>query len=77
MMQGVVGSSCEGCGLLSLALLLCGTEREPQRQSMVEGRQSLSNKLSTRIHNLLVSTPLIAPIGETIVEVKFTLQLQG
>ena len=40
-------------------------------------RHSLSNRLSTRIHNLLVSTPQIAPTGGTIVEVKFTLQLHG
>ena len=38
-MQGVVGSSCEGCSLLPLALLLCGIYREPQGQSMAEGLQ--------------------------------------
>jgi hypothetical protein len=44
-MQDVVGSSCEGCSLLSLALLLCGTEREPQGQSMVEGlREAITLK---------------------------------
>ena len=38
--QGVVGSSCDGCSLLSLVLyclyLLCGTRREVQNQSMEE-----------------------------------------
>ena len=39
-------------------------------------RQLLLDILSTKIHKLLVSTPQIAPIGGTIVEIKSTLQLQ-
>ena len=40
MLQGVVGSSCEGHGFLSLALfvfkILCGTRRELQEQNIGE-----------------------------------------
>jgi hypothetical protein len=34
------------------------------------------DKLSSRIHQLFISTPRIAPIGGTIIKVKSTLQLQ-
>ena len=40
-------------------------------------RQSLSDKLSIRLHKLFVSTPWIAPIRRTIIEVKHALQLQA
>ena len=76
-------SSCDdSCKFLSLAQfsfeLLCGTGRNLQGQSMGDDFKnviSLLDKVSTRSHIFVVSTPRIAPIGGTLIEVKPTLQL--
>ena len=81
MIRGVVGRTPNGCSLLLWFLLLeittwhpVRTSRPQHRQGFVGGNHPWTNLPLESV--VFVSTPWIAPMGGTIIEVKFTLQLQ-
>jgi hypothetical protein len=80
--EGVVEGVCDGCRFTffdSIFFVVTMWHREGTSRlkhgRRISRRQSLIGKLYTRIHELFVSTPQIAPTGETIIGVKGTLQL--
>ena len=82
--QDVAGSGCDGCSVLSLVLFCCSYDVAPGENfkgsawERICRRQSLLNKLPIKksLTKNFVCTPRVAPIGRTIIEVRFTCQLQ-